>query len=86
MTIAVHLPVSVAVAADMALTGFVGTQIVSPWAPCWQAPAYHADQDRAVAGATHSDGYRAGEPANYPGDGSDDHGTADNSGGGGAGG
>ncbi|BBY05359.1 hypothetical protein MNVI_06770 [Mycobacterium noviomagense] len=78
-----HLPMAVTVAAGIALTGLAGTQIAVGWAGGWQATAYHTG--RAMAGAMHNEGNNAGEPANYPGDGTDNYGT-DSGGGGGAGG
>lgn len=86
MKIAAHLLMAVTVASGMAMTDWAGTQIASPPASGWQATAYHVGHYRAMVGAIHNEGNTAGQPANYPGDGSDDAGTADNGGGGGAGG
>jgi hypothetical protein len=85
MKIGVQLPMTIIVAAAMALTGTAGIQIADPWAHGSQATAYHADQYRAMGGAVRNGGYKAGAPADYPGDGSDNVGSSD-SGGGGAGG
>jgi hypothetical protein len=86
MKIAAHWPMTVTVAAGMALTGLAGPQVAGLGAASWQATAYHASQYRDTAGAIHGQGNYAGQPGNYPGDGSDDFGTTDSGGGGGAGG
>ena len=86
MKIGVHLPMTIIVAGAMALTGLAGIQSADPWAHGSQATAYHADQYRAMGGAVHNDGHKAGVPADYPGDGSDNVGSSDSGGGGGAGG